>query len=320
MLAALTLLLPGAGRAHVAATLALCCLGAVVAGAVAVARPHADTLALPAVDLVAAVSMMLALYLTGGLHSPLTPLVVLVLQSRGRPLRRRLATPVLILLSPLLYQAGLQGAGGPATAALLCASVCVVLVVALSMYGTENVLARLNEVSRRRAATDPLTRLANRRAFFQAFEQALATQAPHTQDESAQLAVVMIDLDNFGDVNTMHGHQAGDELLRMIADALRGVARDQDCVARVGGDEFTALLPGAGAAGAQSLAERFVAAVAQCTSLSADETQARVSASAGYAICPVHGTTPDELLSRADAALMEVKRSGKAAVLLGVNR
>ena len=307
----LSLALPGGHGAHVAATAALCAIGVALAAAIALGAPSARTLSHPAVDIVCACAVAALMALTGGVDSQALPLVFLVvlLQATAtppRPLVWRLVLPAAVVLSPLAYQDAVSGSHGATRLALLAACIAISWVFTLAMQGSERVLERLKEASRRHAATDPLTGLANRREFERRLALALTRDSP-------QLAVVMIDLDNFGDVNTTHGHRAGDALLYQIAGALRGAAREQDCVARIGGDEFAAIVPGAGALTAQTLAERFVEAVSECTSLSDDLTRASVSASAGFAVCPLHAGTLEELVARADDALMEVKSSGKGS-------
>ena len=138
------------------------------------------------------------------------------------------------------------------------------------------------------AETDPLTGLANRRTF----NRSLDASGPGD-------ALVMIDLDHFKAVNDTHGHAVGDEVLRSLAACLTAVARDQDCVARFGGEEFAAILPMAGSAGVQSflarLRERWIT------------TEPLATFSAGYA---VRGPGEAALLTlgRADSALYEAKR------------
>ena len=306
--------LPGADPANRTATVALCVAGLATALAVALVAPHPRTLSHPGVDVLSAGALIVLLYLTGGTHSPGLVLVLLIvlMQSMAIPPRslpRRLAVPAIVVFSPLAYQDILTGAQGPTTVALLSACLVVIAALTLTMHGSEAVLQRLSERSRKLADTDPLTGLANRRAFSRQLELALASEPA---EPARELAVVMLDLDDFADVNTRCGHQAGDVVLRHIADALRGAAREQDCVARVGGDEFAVILPDAGAHGAQALSERFVAAVLASASRSA--AGAGVGASAGYALYPQDGATPDELMARADEALMLVKAADKGAV------
>ena len=91
------------------------------------------------------------------------------------------------------------------------------------------------------AELDPLTGVANRRGFDLALERAAATGEPY--------ALILVDLDDFKRVNDEQGHPAGDAVLQSVAVAAADVARQGDCLARIGGDEFALIAPGAGAAG-----------------------------------------------------------------------
>jgi diguanylate cyclase (GGDEF)-like protein len=237
--------------------------------------------------------------------------VILLATGVPRPLAWRVLGPQLILFSPLLYQDLLDGDSGVTDIALLVALIVVAVALTLALFGTEWLLNAVERASRHDASTDPLTLLPNRRRFTRRLERMLAEREA---GNPAGLAVVMLDLDNFGDVNSVYGHQIGDALLCEIGDALRAVVREGDLIARVGGDEFAAILNGVGADAAQSLSERFVRAVIECTSHVDDGTIARVTASAGYALYPAQGSTIDELIARADDSLMQVKEGGKNAV------
>ena len=103
-----------------------------------------------------------------------------------------------------------------------------------------------------RADRDPLTGLLNHRAFHRRLHE----EADRAQREGGGLAVVMLDLDNFKFFNDAYGHAAGDEVLRSVADALRGACRSYDTLARFGGDEFALLLPARQAGRADAAARR----------------------------------------------------------------
>jgi diguanylate cyclase (GGDEF)-like protein len=114
---------------------------------------------------------------------------------------------------------------------------------------------------------------------------------------------VMLDLDGFKQLNDRFGHPAGDDLLRDVAASLAHAVRDQDTVARVGGDEFCVLAPETDEAGAQRLIGRVEAAVARVVA-----GVEALGASAGTALFPHDGTTPAGLLEAADQRLLGAKR------------
>ena len=122
----------------------------------------------------------------------------------------------------------------------------------------------------------------------------------------ALYSVIMLDLDDFRNVNNSLGHQAGDDLLRTIAGTLRSAGRDSDLIFRYGGDEFAFLLPNTDAAGAMRVAERAREAVR-----SAGGT---VTASVGVSTFPVDGATARDVLLAADRACFVAKRQGRDRV------
>lgn len=165
---------------------------------------------------------------------------------------------------------------------------------------------------------DPLTDLMNRRAFLRQVELELQ----RVLRGGAELCLAMLDLDDFKRVNDRWGHACGDLVLRRMADLLRDATRAYDVAARIGGEEFVLLLPGASPMRAQALLERLLQDLRDEAFECRDETF-RVSFSAGIAGCK--GATvcrAEELLDRADKALYEAKAAGKARVrvhrLLGV--
>jgi diguanylate cyclase (GGDEF)-like protein len=246
--------------------------------------------------------------LTGGLQSSVPPLIILLAASQAwfwstDRVVRRIIGPVVVALSPLLYDSIGSGQQATITLVTLFAEAAMIITIVASMYYDRVLLSKLQDRAEELATTDPLTGIANRRAFS-AFVQNLIDDEDHEQ-----FAIVMLDLDNFKQVNTLRGHRGGDSVLIAIAEALDAVAREDDCIARVGGDEFAAVLPGVGVDGARALAERFVQTVAA----TAEAADAGVGASAGFALHPLHGETLDQLAFTADSALMAVKASGKGS-------
>jgi diguanylate cyclase (GGDEF)-like protein len=259
-------------------------------------------------DGIALVGLAGLIYLTGGLESTVPPLIILLAASQAwfwstDRVVLRIIGPVAVALSPLLYDSIGSGAAASIMAVTLFAECAMIIAVVASMYYDRVLLRNLQERAEQLATTDPLTGISNRRAFS-AFVQNLIDAEEHEQ-----FAIVMLDLDNFKQVNTSRGHRAGDAVLIAIALALHNVAREDDCIARVGGDEFAAVLPGVGVDGARALAERFVQTVADTP----EAREAGVGASAGFALHPLHGQTLDQLAFTADSALMAVKASGKGS-------
>jgi len=161
----------------------------------------------------------------------------------------------------------------------------------------------------RSSGVDDLTKLTNRRAFT----QAATTELARSRRSGRPISVVLVDIDDFKQVNDTFGHGTGDEVLRTVADVLRAHFREVDVAARIGGEEFAVLLPETDGAGARDAAERFVAALAAHEFGGATRPR-RITASAGVA----SGTRGSiaELLERADRALYRAKEHGKNRVAL----
>jgi diguanylate cyclase (GGDEF)-like protein/PAS domain S-box-containing protein len=151
---------------------------------------------------------------------------------------------------------------------------------------------------------DFLTGLLNRRHF----EQELARETERAARYGAPGAVLLIDLDNFKDVNDTFGHRAGDEVLKGVAGLLRQRLRHTDVVARVGGDEFAVLLTQTNADHAQIVADEVVKALGRETAVLADQS-IRITASVGVAM--FDGLTDVEVLAYADIAMYEAKETGR---------
>jgi diguanylate cyclase (GGDEF)-like protein len=153
------------------------------------------------------------------------------------------------------------------------------------------------------ALRDPLTGLANHRSFHEAL--GLALERAREKDEP--LAVVALDFDHFKQINDTHGHPYGDEVLVLAGERLADAVRDADLVARVGGEEFAIVLPGADADAAYAAAERARAALAEVVLVDGR----RLSSSAGIAAFPTDATDAAALLRLADSALYDAKRAGR---------
>jgi diguanylate cyclase (GGDEF)-like protein len=156
---------------------------------------------------------------------------------------------------------------------------------------------RLRE-SERQARTDDLTGLSNRRHLLDRLETAIADGEP--------LALLLVDLDGFKDLNDTLGHHAGDEVLRQVGPRLAGVVRAQDTLARLGGDEFALVLAPADEPAASATALRLRGVLER--SFDVESIAVHVDASVGIALFPKHSGSALGLLQRADVAMYEAKR------------
>lgn len=171
--------------------------------------------------------------------------------------------------------------------------------------------ARLYAEARQLASSDPLTGLANHRHLQEQLDIEIARATRLGQP----LAAIMADLNNFKLFNDTYGHPAGDQVLRLVAGALRAESRLADVVGRYGGDEFLLLLPGIDADGAAALIERVQARVATLTPLLGAASAVPLAFSAGVAVYPHDARTRHDLIARADCALYSSKRGGGRTVV-----
>lgn len=235
--------------------------------------------------------------LDGGARSPMALALVLpacfasLAYSRSRVLAVGLATEVALGLLVLI--------GSPGTG--------TVLVAAVVLGGIATIGARQAEFHHEwrhrltyESQTDPLTGLLNRRGFA----NAAAGAFDGFRRGRSRVTLVLLDLDLFKDYNDVHGHLAGDELLRQVGEELMATVRRGDSVARIGGDEFAVLLPETDAAGAVPLVAEIDARLSR-----------RVPHSLGTASTPEDGNSLEQLYKVADAALYARKfaRTGAAA-------
>jgi diguanylate cyclase (GGDEF)-like protein len=196
------------------------------------------------------------------------------------------STHVLALLRAALATGGVVAAAG--FGAWPVATGCFAAVAALALSHARR--------SERLARRDPLTGVGNYRRLHERLHQAVAA-------DPRRFAVLTLDVDRFKQINEEFGHLEGDRLLHEVGRALTDSVRGQDVVARQGGDEFSIVAPETDEAGAALLAQRIERALASIEA--ADH--APVRASIGFAVFPDDGTTPEDLLEKADRELRRTK-------------
>ena len=160
------------------------------------------------------------------------------------------------------------------------------------------------------ATTDSLTGLANRRHFMEQGWREIERARRYRQP----LALMLIDIDHFKEINDRHGHPVGDRVLQLVALACQSSARNADLPGRIGGEEFALLMPETGMVSAQLAAERMRRAVAAVDFGAAGLAQA-VTASVGLAVLEDSDATLERLLARADKALYQAKQFGRNRVV-----
>ena len=174
-------------------------------------------------------------------------------------------------------------------------------------------LRQSNVELRRLATTDPLTGLFNRRAFTEAMGGAIDSCCGANRQP---LSVLMLDIDHFKSVNDTWGHSAGDAVIKAVSALIEKCVRGEDSVGRLGGEEFSVLLPGTPEQGARFVGERIRRTIEQMTVDCGDDVDISVTISVGGVTIGPKSTVPsgDDLLSAADAALYESKEGGRNRV------
>jgi diguanylate cyclase (GGDEF)-like protein/PAS domain S-box-containing protein len=169
---------------------------------------------------------------------------------------------------------------------------------------------RAQQQVQHQAHYDSLTGIPNRALFYDRLAQGIGL----ARRERHELALLYLDLDRFKSVNDDLGHEAGDQVLKTAAARIRRLLRESDTVARIGGDEFTVILPKiAGREDAAEVATKIVDALGGLFRLPGPADSARevrVGCSVGIAIFPADAESPDGLVVAADAAMYEAKRNG----------
>ncbi len=168
-------------------------------------------------------------------------------------------------------------------------------------------------VSRREAIIDPLTRLWNRRGSLMFLRNAMQ----QADAEHQEMAIGIIDIDNFKRINDLHGHPIGDEALRKAAQVMTSMLRHDDVAGRYGGDEFLILLPNTGEREAASILNRLREAI-RSTVVRTREGPVMMTVSAGFTMRPPGDRqSEEELIRNADDALADSKSAGRNQVQFG---
>ena len=177
------------------------------------------------------------------------------------------------------------------------------IMVGLTAWQLSRRVRRQNRELAALSRTDGLTRLPNHTAWLEAVEREFA----RSKREGVPMAVLMVDLDHFKRINDAHGHPAGDEVLRGVAEMLQDALRQHDVPGRYGGEEFGVLLPGSDLASAEAIAER----VRRKIEWASFAGSLKVTASIGCAAMQASDLFAASLVARADRALYAAKAAGR---------
>ena len=255
-------------------------------------------------------------------YAPIRSLSLPSMKSRGiAQLRQAVATAspsvaTLMLASVICALVSLIAAAaliiGALSAAWLASIVILQVVMIACIFGANRIMSRELGVLARAIESDPATGCLNRRGFARAFDTALTNASAKRSD----VALLALDLDYFKQINDRYGHNVGDLVLSDVAATLAETVGGEGVVARLGGEEFSVLLPGADAESAGVMAERMLESVRTncCSSLAAGSF---VTMSVGIAAERVSSMRDGAALrARADEALYMAKRFGRNRVLL----
>lgn len=253
-------------------------------------------------------------WLTGGLQSPLLNLYLLPIITSALSLGKLATLLELGLITACYILLGRSSTEPPAFslggAAVLLAQLAPMLLVAyITTMFSADIRYGLNK-AKLLSETDELTGLYNMRGFYLIMERAFAQAVRYLRP----LSVLMIDSDNLKAVNDEHGHDAGNELLRLVAAGIKSQLRSTDVLARYGGDEFVVLLPDTGTDGTRDVAARIRDSIAG-RPLELRAKSVPITVSIGLASYPDDGHSMDTIMQRADEAMYRAKAEGRNRVV-----
>lgn len=255
--------------------------------------------------MIAAVSVAAAA-ITGGPQSPLLPMIVFPVSLLASRFRREvvyvgLAIALVLLAIPTIVLHPQATIADPEAVVITLILVVMAAMITLAF-------ARVEERLREQTHVDPLTGLANRLALDLHYDELV----DHSRMSGIPFAVMVLDLDYFKAVNDTHGHDVGDEVLRIVAEVLTGHRREVDVVVRLGGEEFAMVLPDTTAQAAEHVAERQRQAIAERCPAGVP-----VTVSVGVADSGHPAVAWKDVYRRADDALLAAKRAGRNRVVRG---
>lgn len=187
-----------------------------------------------------------------------------------------------------------------------------ILATLLNVVGSVKAIDKYTKDLEYYATRDPLTNLYNQRVFWELIDSEVNRSARHGHTFS----LLVIDADNFKSVNDSYGHGVGDTFLQKIVEGIKQAIREDDLLARYGGDEFVAILPGTDLAAAQTVAQRILEVVSKVTLTAPDGTHVNTSVSLGMATYPEHAVASRDLFLFADNMMYRAKAEGKNRVIV----
>lgn len=205
---------------------------------------------------------------------------------------------------------GMQAqAGADATRWLVVESILSTL---LNVVGSVKAIDKYTKDLEYYATRDPLTNLYNQRVFWELLDSETTRSGRH----GYKFGLLVIDADNFKSVNDTYGHGFGDVFLQEVASAIRGAIRDDDLLARYGGDEFVAILPETDLAGTSEVAQRILDTVGSLSIETPDGSRVNGSLSIGIAVYPDHAGETKDLFLFADSMMYRAKSEGKGRLAI----